>query len=145
MEKIYLDNCAFNRPYDDQTILRIHLETQAKLQIQKETLTGKYSLVWSFILEYENKANPFEFKSNAIQEWKEVAKENVIMNEEIIKIANKLKKEGLRTKDALHIACAAYANVDYFITTDKKLLNKDMDIVKIISPVEYISQKGGDE
>ena len=32
--RIYLDNCCFNRPYDDQSQLRISLETQAKLYIQ---------------------------------------------------------------------------------------------------------------
>lgn len=32
--KIYLDNCCFNRPYDDQTQIRISLETQAKLYVQ---------------------------------------------------------------------------------------------------------------
>ena len=31
---VYLDNCCYNRPYDDQSQLRISLETQAKLQIQ---------------------------------------------------------------------------------------------------------------
>ena len=29
--KVYLDNCCYNRPYDDQSQLRISLETQAKL------------------------------------------------------------------------------------------------------------------
>ena len=26
---IYLDNCCYNRPYDDQSYMRINLETQA--------------------------------------------------------------------------------------------------------------------
>ena len=34
--KIYLDNCCYNRPYDDQTYIRIHLETEAKLHIQEK-------------------------------------------------------------------------------------------------------------
>ena len=32
--RIYLDNCCFNRPYYDQSQLKIYLETQAKLYIQ---------------------------------------------------------------------------------------------------------------
>ena len=31
--KIYLDNCCFNRPFDDQTQERIHLESEAILMI----------------------------------------------------------------------------------------------------------------
>lgn len=33
---VYLDNCCYNRPYDDQTQLKIQMETLAKLEIQQE-------------------------------------------------------------------------------------------------------------
>lgn len=37
MEKlVYLDNCMFNRPFDDQNSIRIRLETEAKLNIQSQ-------------------------------------------------------------------------------------------------------------
>jgi hypothetical protein len=39
--KVYLDNCCFNRPYDDQTQLRIELETKAKLYIQQQIIEKK--------------------------------------------------------------------------------------------------------
>ena len=58
--RIYLDNCCFNRPFDNQNQLKIHLETQAKLYIQAQIKQGIYDLVWSYILEYENQMNPFE-------------------------------------------------------------------------------------
>ena len=34
--RIYLDNSCFNRPFDDQKQLRIKLETEAKLDIQRQ-------------------------------------------------------------------------------------------------------------
>lgn len=43
--KIYLDNCCFNRPYDDQTQIRISLETQAKLYIQDLVKKKKLGVV----------------------------------------------------------------------------------------------------
>ncbi|MFN0197095.1 MAG: PIN domain protein, partial [Planctomycetaceae bacterium] len=33
--RIYLDNCCFNRPFDDQRQIRVRLETEAKLCIQQ--------------------------------------------------------------------------------------------------------------
>jgi hypothetical protein len=33
--KLYLDNCCFNRPFDNQSQLKIYLETQAKLAISR--------------------------------------------------------------------------------------------------------------
>ena len=52
--KVYLDNCCFNRPYDNQSHLRIRLESEAKLKIQEEIRSGAYKLIWSYILDYEN-------------------------------------------------------------------------------------------
>jgi len=40
--KVYLDNCCFNRPYDDQSHLRIRLEAEAKLKIQEEIRNGSF-------------------------------------------------------------------------------------------------------
>ena len=52
--RIYLDNCCFNRPFDDQSQIRIRLESEAKLKIQEEIRSGKIQLIWSYILDYEN-------------------------------------------------------------------------------------------
>lgn len=46
MYRIYLDNCCFNRPYDDQVQQRIIFETQAKLYIQEQVLNKDIELVW---------------------------------------------------------------------------------------------------
>jgi len=34
--RIYLDNCAFNRPFDDKEQLVIRMEAEAKLKIQAD-------------------------------------------------------------------------------------------------------------
>ena len=57
--RLYLDNCCFNRPYDDQTNLNIRLEAEAKLFIQNEIVKKNYELAWSFMMDYEISANPF--------------------------------------------------------------------------------------
>lgn len=33
--RLYLDNCCFNRPYDDQSQVRVQLETLAKLHVNE--------------------------------------------------------------------------------------------------------------
>ncbi len=58
--QIYLDNCVFNRPFDDQNHLRVRLETEVKLYIQARIKQGDLQLVWSYILEFENVQNPFQ-------------------------------------------------------------------------------------
>lgn len=48
--KVYLDNCCFNRPYDDQAQLKIELETKAKLYIQQLIKDHKLDMITSFML-----------------------------------------------------------------------------------------------
>ena len=43
--RVYLDDCALNRPFDSQEYLRIRLETEAKLAIQQGIRDGKFELV----------------------------------------------------------------------------------------------------
>ena len=50
----------------------------------------------------------------------------------------KLQKIGIKENDALHIACAMFTNCSYFITTDYKLTNKEINEIKIINPIDFI-------
>ncbi|GMO43836.1 MAG: PIN domain-containing protein [Treponemataceae bacterium] len=138
--RIYLDNCTFNRPFDNQNQLKIKLETEAKLFIQQGILNSEYELVWSYILEYENNQNRFDDKRNAIFDWKNVAKIHCVENDTILQFAENLKKANIRTKDALHIACGVYTKSDYFITTDKQLTKLKLDEIKIINPLSFINE-----
>ena len=45
--RVYLDNCCYNRPFDDQNQLRIALESAAKLAIQAQMRSGEIEYVWS--------------------------------------------------------------------------------------------------
>lgn len=94
-------------------------------------------------MEYENAQNPYEIRRNTILKWKDLATIKVYSNEEIIKYAEGLNKIGVKTKDALHIACAVYSNSEYFITTDKRLLNLKLKEIKICSPIEFINDMEG--
>jgi len=42
--KYYFDNCCFNRPYDDQTQERIHLESESILAGYGDYTKEKYGL-----------------------------------------------------------------------------------------------------
>jgi len=138
--RLYLDNCCFNRPFDNQEQLKIKLETEAKLYIQKAILIGKYELVWSYILEFENDKNPYKDRRNAIYDWKKYATVFCLENNKIITYAETLFRKGIKVKDALHIACAVNANADFFITTDKKLINTEISEIRVINPLIVINE-----
>ena len=142
--RIYLDVCTFNRPFDDQNQLKIKLETEAKLFIQQGIITGYYELVWSYIIEYENNQNKFYDRRNSIYDWKNIAKFHCVENNEIIEYAENVKNQyGIRTKDALHIACGVYTNSDYFITTDRQLFDLKFSDIRIINPLVFLNEMEG--
>ena len=137
---VYLDNCCFNRPYDDQSQLRVRLETQAKLHIQRMVFEREIGLVWSYVLKYENSRNPFESKKQVIALWEKLSSLFVSMSDEIITTAEIITTTGVKSTDALHIACAIAGNCQYFITVDKRLLSYRDDRIIICNPIDFFNQ-----
>ena len=136
--KVYLDNCCFNRPYDDQTQLRIELEAKAKLHIQQQIVEKKILFASSVILEFENNNNPYHMRQIVIKDFIQYATEYVSGSNEILTLAREINQKGIKTKDASHLACAIYAKCDYFITTDDQLLKYSDERIRIINPVDFI-------
>ncbi len=138
--KVYLDNCVFNRPFDEQSHLRVRLETEAKLYIQAKIKQGELQLIWSYILEFENMQNPFHVRKLAISQWKNLASVLVPESGELLAIAQELLAKGIKPKDALHVASAINGEADCFLSTDDKLLKKLVNNSRIrgMSPINFI-------
>lgn len=138
---IYLDNCCFNRPFDDQKQIRIRIETEAKLFIQGQILAGKFPLAWSYILDYENAANPFPERKETIANWEKRAAVDTGETKTLLDLARKLNTNGIKAKDSLHIASSIVMQCDYFITTDLFLIRKlaNFEEIEVVSPVDFIN------
>ena len=138
--RIYLDNCCFNRPYDEQASLTVRLETEAKLAIQEMIKAGTLMLGWSYILDFENNANPFLEKMLDIQEWKSLADAFARETPDILAMMNRGIASGLKPLDALHIACAVSLNCQYFLTVDKGILKKAalFEQIRIMNPIDFM-------
>lgn len=126
--RIYLDLCCFNRPYDDQTQARIHLETEAKLLLQQKVKKAECALVWSSVLDFECKNNPFEERRHAILQWRWLANSVVMADDEVITRAKVFEAHGVDKFDALHLACAISGKANLFVTTDDRLIKKTRKI-----------------
>ena len=138
--RVYLDNCVFNRPFDDQSQLLISLQTQAKLAIQELIRARSLELTWSYMLDYENAANPFDTRRRFVDAWKAMASGDIDGSVEIIVMAEELARKGIAVKDALHLACAREGKCDLFITTDSRILKLGrVESLRILDPVAFFS------
>jgi predicted nucleic acid-binding protein len=138
---IYLDNCCYNRPFDDQANLLVRLETEAKIQIQAKIRNKEIELVWSEMLDYENNDNPFLERKTRIADWKYLSCVAVEIDDDIMKDVKYFVSLGLKTKDATHTACAIRANADYLITTDNGMLRKQIKEIEIINPIDFLRKE----
>jgi predicted nucleic acid-binding protein len=121
--------------------MRIRLEAEAVLFIQGKIAAHEIEMAWSYIIDYENSLNPFDEKQSAINDLKIFAAKDTDETANILKNAFLIQKLGLKTFDALHIACALETRCDYFLTTDDSILKKlgGFDKIKVINPIELIS------
>jgi len=99
---------------------------------------GKYDLVWSYMSDFENNHNPNIENKKSIQLWESIAKLKCKSSKNIAILGNKIEKKGIRSKDALHIACAVESKCEYFITTDTGLLNKSIGWIKTLNPIDFV-------
>lgn len=138
--RVYLDNCCFNRPFDEQTQLRVRLETEAKLRIQHLMRSGVVEYAWSDMLTQEVMDSPFPFRRAKLMEWRNGAAVEVEITDEVVAAAAELMAKGLKNADALHIACAQAVDCDWFFTTDIGILKKvrQCGLTRIANPVEFV-------
>ncbi|OHE54500.1 MAG: hypothetical protein A2027_01285 [Thermodesulfovibrio sp. RBG_19FT_COMBO_41_18] len=141
MKRLYLDMNIYNRPFDDQSQVRIRLETIAIYAILKMIKEDKFSLLWSFMLQFENSLNPYEDIRMEIEMASSLASEKIKMGEDILTAAKNLESKGIKPRDAIHLACAIKGKADYFLTCDDKLIKKVKPIqgeIVILSPIDFI-------
>ncbi|GHV91413.1 hypothetical protein AGMMS50268_19160 [Spirochaetia bacterium] len=143
--RIYLDNCSYNRPYDDQNQIKIALEAQAKLYIQRLITEKKLDLVFSFVSRYENSQNPYMVKRSSIEDFFKNAVDYIDQTNgaAIKKKALDIMKSDIKFKDALHLSCAIAGQCKYFITTDDGIFKYQTTEITICNPMVFIEMIGG--
>jgi predicted nucleic acid-binding protein len=88
--------------------------------------------------DFENDNNPNIENKKSIQVWENISKYKCKSSENILMRGSKIAEKGIQANDALHIACAIESKCEYFITTDAGLINKEIDGVKIINPIDFV-------
>ena len=140
--RVYLDNCCYNRPFDEQGPLRVRLETEAKLEIQSQMRLGILEYVWSDMLTGEVMDSPFADQREQILPWRFGATENVHITEEIEEQAEGYMRLGLKSADAIHLACAVASGCDWFFTVDRGILKKIDRIgeMRVANPIDFVKE-----
>ena len=147
MPKIYLDVCCLNRPFDDQTQARIHLEAEAVLLILTRCETGDWEWIGSEVIDLEVNQTPDPERRRRVGLLASHAHRSVVVGSLEVKRAQQLEAWGISALDALHLACAESGGADVFLTTDDKLLSKSVAYseqltVRVENPLAWLREVG---
>ena len=144
MKRIYLDLCVIQRPLDTPDQIRIILESEATLGLIRFCDSGVVEIVSSDALVYEAERNPLSIRREHAFSVLAKAKEQIAIQKQTQLRAQEFVDRGLRPLDALHLALAEDAKVDYFCTCDDRFLRRAQKMpdltVLVISPTELIQE-----
>jgi len=148
MSVLYLDLNIYKRPFDDQRQMRIRLETVAIAAVFAMIENGQLSARWSFVLAYENSRDPIPERREFAERLSRSCAAVVEPNEVIRDMARQMSQSHqIRSRDALHLACAQLSGCDYLVTCDEQLVRqgqrlrtKGLVTVKVINPIDLIRE-----
>ena len=149
MIRIYLDVCCWNRPFDDQTQTRIHLEAEAVLAIVTDIEHGDCELLHSEVVDLEISDAPDAERRQRLRLMIPRRHRYVRCEAKVVARALELEPLGFSGIDALHIASAETGGATVFLTTDDRLLRVARRSagalhVKVANPLNWVQDTHGE-
>lgn len=144
MLKIYLDNCCYSRPFDDLSEEKNYIESQAIKIIIDKNFKNELKIYTSdaVVLEMKNIKDQIK-RAKVLEVYNKLNLSNIKFFDKIMDRAYQLGQYNIKNMDSLHIAYAESSNIDYFITTDRLLINAANRAnlkVKVINPINFVME-----
>jgi len=144
--RVYLAASTLNRPFDDQSLPRNRLETEAVIVILDQIERGMVDMISSSPLLYENLKSPLVYRRDYVATYLDMASVFVTADEALRERAREIAQQGIAPLDALHLASAERAEADWFLTCDDRMLRKarrgKLTVgVKVSTPVEFVTKR----
>ena len=143
--RLYLDNCALNRPFDNLRQPRIADEARAVSVLLDRVRDGADTMLDSSALRDEGRACPDGWRRAQVRRLRRLATTFQEVDESAALRTTRLMARGLSDFDALHIALAESAEADYLVTADDRLLKAVASMtdlrVKVVSPVDLVQKE----
>ncbi len=122
--RLYIDLNCFSRPFDDQGQERIRRETEAIYGILRRIVEGDDTLLWSWVLTYENVRHPKPDRRDEIALWEGRAGKSVTLSTNLQERARQIAQQGIPALDAAHLASAEAGGANVLLTCDDVVLRR---------------------
>lgn len=150
MNRLYLDLCCLNRPFDDQSQNRIRLESEAVVLILSNIEGREWQDINSDAILQEISQSPDADHRNHLTTIIEDFAPYIGADEVVADRAQELIGLGFHAMDALHLASAEAAQATAFLTTDDRLLRRARQFaaeltVRVENPLAWLREEINNE
>jgi predicted nucleic acid-binding protein len=136
--KLYLDNSFLNRPFDDPLAGMNRKEGEVLFDIIRLAKEDKVQLIRSAMIEVENAANEITARKSFVHSAMNLTDTYQNLSDGIVQRAQTIVQEyQLQPLDAVHLASAEAAQVDFFITCDYTMLKHYRGTLRILTPLQF--------
>jgi predicted nucleic acid-binding protein len=145
MPTIYLDVCCLNRPFDDQSQPRVHLEAEALLIVFAHIRSGEWKWVSSTVVDLEVDQTIDLTRKSRTKLLLSATHHTVSVQSAEEGRAKELVTLGIPAMDALHVACAENGGANVLLTTDDRLLHRATRLaahlrVRVENPLTWVRE-----
>ena len=143
--RLYFDVCCYSRLYDDQTQVKIYMESEAFLNILNLSKENNDEIIGSPALDLEiDQIDNVEKKDKIKYFYDQTITKKT---DYTINVFNRVKELSEQTKiktlDSFHLSFAENYDVDVLLTTDTKFEKacSKMDLkIKVMNPIKYLME-----
>lgn len=144
-QRIYLDVCCLNRPFDDQSQERIRLESEAIILIISRLQSGDWVWLGSDAIDYEVSQTPDPERRRRVRVLATAIQHSIPFTQTEAIRAKELQSFGFKQWDALHLASAESGQANIFLTTDDKLLRLAQQVeahlkIRVENPLTWLTE-----
>jgi hypothetical protein len=142
--RIYLNNSALNRPFDDLSSPRVRREAEAVATILAAVDQRRVELIGSDYLDFEIDQTPDRERVRRVRTLLRGVGLRVTISPRVAIRARALERFGFRGLDALHLAAAEAGRADLLVTTDDRMLLRAARAgaevhVRVLPPAEALA------
>ena len=142
MITLYLDNCCYNRPFDETTQARVEAEKSAVLGLTRKPQGSSFRIIGSDALRYEILNNrDVGRREEILTYYRNSVIMEVSLTAAIVQRAEVLREaSALKLLDSLHVASAEAGKADYLLTTDERMIRACRNVelqVRVLNPTIF--------
>lgn len=142
--RVYFDTSCLSRPLDNRSIPRNEVERGAILEMFTMARRGDLTVVISEVVLAEIRKTPDEDRREQLEELLDIAGTVIPLTDAIVQRGVELQSLGFGAFDALHLAVAESASLDFFCTADDRLKRRSRKQpsvkLQVVSPLELFQE-----